>query len=115
LGARLLAAVVTGIGIYTIRHFEAWGRKYSVYFVCFAADVSISASFLRIIPKSFQMSANAPVYLLSGFLHLLDRASSDGRNWPLRCAPPAAPHYTICSGWAAMTIPTGNCAISSGS
>jgi len=74
-GASLLAALVTAIGIYTIRHFEAWGRKYSTYFVCFAAGVLISVSFLHIIPKSFQMSAHAPVYLLSGFLllHLFNR------------------------------------------
>lgn len=75
LGAALLAALVTGIGIYTIRHFEAWGRKYSTYFVCFAAGVLISVSFLHITPKSFQMSTHAPAYLLGGFLllHLFNR------------------------------------------
>jgi ZIP family zinc transporter/zinc and cadmium transporter len=75
LGAGALAAVVTGIGIYTIRHFEAWGRKYSIYFVCFAAGVLISVSFLHIIPKSFELSSQAPVFLLTGFLlmHLFNR------------------------------------------
>jgi len=75
LAASLLAAVVTAIGIYTIRHFEAWGRKYSIYFVCFAAGVLISVSFLHIIPKSFGMNADAPAYLLIGFfmLHLFNR------------------------------------------
>ena len=75
LGASLLAAFVTAIGIYTIHHFEAWGRKYSIYFVCFAAGVLISVSFLHIIPKAFEMSANAPAYLLTGFvlLHLFNR------------------------------------------
>ena len=75
LGASLLAALVTAIGIYTIRHFEAWGRKYSIYFVCFAAGVLISVSFLHIIPKSFELSPHAPVYLLSGFLliHVFNR------------------------------------------
>ncbi|MEJ2361411.1 MAG: ZIP family metal transporter [Gammaproteobacteria bacterium] len=74
-GASMLAALVTGIGIYTIRHFEAWGRKYSIYFVCFAAGVLISVSFLHIIPKSFEMSPHAPMYLLGGFLllHLFNR------------------------------------------
>ncbi len=35
----------------------------------------ISVSFLHIIPKSFEMNANAPIYLLSGFvlLHLFNR------------------------------------------
>lgn len=75
LGASTLAALVTAIGIYTIRHFEAWGRRYSIYFTCFAAGVLISVSFLHIIPRSFEMSANAPAYLLSGFLllHLFNR------------------------------------------
>jgi ZIP family zinc transporter/zinc and cadmium transporter len=75
LGASSLAALVTAIGIYTIRRFEAWGRKYSIYFVCFAAGVLIAVSFLHIIPKSFEMNANASVYLLIGFvlLHLFNR------------------------------------------
>jgi ZIP family zinc transporter/zinc and cadmium transporter len=74
-GASLLAAAVTTIGIYTIRHFESWGRKYSIYFVCFAAGVLISVSFLHIIPKSFEMSINAPAYLLGGFvlMHMFNR------------------------------------------
>ncbi|CAM3801719.1 ZIP family metal transporter [Vreelandella rituensis] len=73
--ASVLAALVTGIGIYTIRRFEAWGRKYSIYFVCFAAGVLISVSFLHIIPKSFELSPYAPGYLLGGFvlMHLLNR------------------------------------------
>lgn len=75
LGASLLAMLVTTIGIYTICHFEAWGRKYYIYFICFAAGVLISVSFLHIIPKSFEMNALAPVYLLIGFvfLHLFNR------------------------------------------
>jgi len=75
LGASVLAALVTGIGIYTIRHFEAWGRRYSIYFVCFAAGVLISVSFLHIIPKSFELSPHAPAFLLGGFviMHLFNR------------------------------------------
>lgn len=69
-GTSLLAALVTAVGIYTIRRFESWGRRYSIYFVCFAAGVLISVSFLHIIPKSFEMSTYAPAYLLSGFLLL---------------------------------------------
>jgi ZIP family zinc transporter/zinc and cadmium transporter len=66
---------VTAIGIYTIRRFEAWGRRYSIYFVCFAAGVLISVSFLHIIPKSFEMNVSAPAWLLIGFvlLHLFNR------------------------------------------
>ncbi len=74
-GASVSAALVTALGIYTIRHFEAWGRRYSIYFVCFAAGVLISVSFLHIVPKSFAMTPNGPLYLLSGFLvmHVFNR------------------------------------------
>lgn len=44
----MIAALVTALGIYTIRRFAEWGRRYSIYFVCFAAGVLISVSFLHI-------------------------------------------------------------------
>lgn len=70
-----MAALVTSIGIYVIRHFERWGRNNSIYFVCFAAGVLISVSFLHIIPKSFAMNADGPFYLFAGYLslHLFNR------------------------------------------
>jgi len=70
LGASSLAALVTCVGIYVIRHFERWGRENSIYFICFAAGVLISVSFLLIIPKAFSMNANAPIYVLAGYLSL---------------------------------------------
>jgi zinc and cadmium transporter len=74
-GASALAALVTAIGIWVIRRYEAWGRRYSIYFVCFAAGVLISVSFLHIVPKSFEMNAHAPAWLLGGYLllHLFNR------------------------------------------
>ena len=75
LGASTLAALVTSIGIYVIRRFERWGREHTIYFVCFAAGVLISVSFLHIIPKAFSMNPNAPFYLFAGYLsvHLFNR------------------------------------------
>ncbi|MBW2407140.1 MAG: ZIP family metal transporter, partial [Deltaproteobacteria bacterium] len=75
LGASSMAAIVTTIGIYVIRRFERWGRENTIYFVCFAAGVLISVSFLHIIPKAFSMNANAPAYLFPGYisLHLFNR------------------------------------------
>lgn len=74
-GASFLAALVTSIGIYVIRRFERWGREHTIYFVCFAAGVLISVSFLHIIPKAFSMNSNAPFYLFAGYLsvHLFNR------------------------------------------
>lgn len=61
LGTSTLAALVTSLGIYTIRRYAAWGHRNTAYFMCFAAGVLISASFLHIIPKSFSMNPQAPV------------------------------------------------------
>lgn len=71
--ASSLAAIVTTIGIYTIRNFAGWGRRNTTYFMCFAAGVLISVSFLHIIPESLSINANSSVYLLFGFfgLHLV--------------------------------------------
>ncbi|WP_319371645.1 ZIP family metal transporter [uncultured Ilyobacter sp.] len=75
LTSSLIAAFVTSIGIYTIRHFSEWGRRNTTYFMCFAAGILVSASFLHIIPKSIFMNSRAPIYLLSGFfgLHVFNR------------------------------------------
>jgi len=75
LAASSLAAMVTCAGIYAIRRFSAWGRRNTIYFICFASGVLISASFLHIVPKSFAMAPGAPFYLLAGFfsLHLFNR------------------------------------------
>ena len=73
--ASFLACGVTMIGIYVISKYEQWGREHSAYFMCFAAGVLISVSFMHIIPKSFKMNSAAPVFLLAGFLaiHLSNR------------------------------------------
>lgn len=70
-----LAALVTSLGIFTIRRFAGWGQRQTTYFMCFAAGVLISASFLHIIPKSLAMNPHAPAWLLAGFLglHLFNR------------------------------------------
>lgn len=65
-----IACIVTTIGIYVIKKFSNWGKKNAVYFISFAAGVLISVSFMHIIPKSFEMNAKAPIFLLVGFLSL---------------------------------------------
>ena len=68
--ASLLAAFVTTTGLLIIRNFEGWAERNSVYFSSFAAGVLISVSFLHLIPKSFSMNDQAPVWLLAGYLLL---------------------------------------------
>ena len=73
--ASLLACGVTTIGIFVISRYERWGKDHSAYFVCFAAGVLISVSFMHIVPKSFEMNSQGPVFLLVGYLaiHLINR------------------------------------------
>lgn len=73
--ASFTACAVTTIGIYIISRYEQWGRAHSAYFMCFAAGVLISVSFLRIIPRSIEMNATAPAFLLAGYfaIHLTNR------------------------------------------
>lgn len=75
LATSTLAAIVTSSGIYTIRKYVNWGQSNITYFICFAAGMLISASFLHIIPKSLSMNPDAAIYLLVGYfgLHLLNR------------------------------------------
>ena len=70
-----LAAFVTSAGIYTIRKFSGWGKRNTTYFMCFAAGVLISASFLHIIPKALSMNPDSSIFLLIGFfgLYLINR------------------------------------------
>jgi len=66
----VFAAAVTTAGILTIRRFSGWGHRNTTYFICFAAGVLISASFLHLIPKALSMNSDAPIWLLVGFLGL---------------------------------------------
>lgn len=90
--ASLLAAAVTTAGLFVIRFFEPWGRRNTTYFACFAAGVLISVSFLHIIPTAFAMNAQAPIYLLAGFLamHFVDRFLS-----AYVCDKPETAEYAI--------------------
>lgn len=73
--ASLIAALVTTLGIFVIRRFEAWGRRNSIYFVSFAAGVLIAGPLLHMIPKALEMTAGAAVYVLAGYvlMHLFNR------------------------------------------
>jgi zinc and cadmium transporter len=66
--ASVLACLVTTTGIYMISRYEEWGSHNAVYFMSFAAGVLISVSFMHIIPKSIEMNAGAPTFLLVGFM-----------------------------------------------
>ena len=88
--ASLLACLITSIGIYVIRRYEQWGRNVIAYFTAFAAGVLIAVPFLHIIPESLAMNAQAPAFLLVGFLvlHLTNRYLEGfvcGRERDIQC------------------------------
>lgn len=97
LGTSLTAALVTALGIWTIRRFAGWGQRNTAYFMCFAAGVLISATFLHMIPKAFAMNPRAPAWLLAGFvgLHVFNRfltafvceKSPDGKDYAIGVLP----------------------------
>ena len=96
LGASSAAAAVTTAGLIVIRRFESWGRRNRTYFVCFAAGVLITVSFLHIIPKSFSLNQNAPVYLFCGYIglylfnrliHLFARDERTGPDYGIGLVP----------------------------
>jgi zinc transporter ZupT len=66
--AGLLAALATTIGIYMIRHFEAWGRRNSTYFSCFAAGVLIAVSFRGILAAMGMVVHEFPKGIISYLL-----------------------------------------------
>lgn len=68
--ASIMAGLVTTVGILSVRYFEGWAQRQSIYFIAFAAGVLISVSLLHIVPESFDMVPNAPFYLLGGYLFL---------------------------------------------
>lgn len=70
IAASLVAGLVTTAGIYVIRRHEGWARRNTTYFACFAAGVLIAVSFLHIVPRSFDMEPQAPVYLFAGYLFM---------------------------------------------
>lgn len=76
--ASLLAGLVTTAGILVVMRFKDWGRSNATYFACFAAGVLISVSFLHLIPESLALTADAPVFLLLGYLavYMLNRLFS---------------------------------------
>ena len=73
--AGLAASLVTTFGIYLMDKYSDWGKKNAVYFMAFASGILIPLAFLHLVPKSFEMTSLAPLFLLVGFgsLHLLNR------------------------------------------
>jgi zinc transporter ZupT len=74
--ASLVACGITLAGICAVKSRSDWAERNSAYFISFAAGVIVSVSLAHLIPKSMSMNAEAPYYVLAGFmgLYLVNRS-----------------------------------------
>ena len=68
--ASIAACLITSLGIFIINKHAKIGKKYIAYVMAFASGVLIAVSFLHLVPESFMMNTQGPIYLLAGFLLL---------------------------------------------
>jgi zinc and cadmium transporter len=68
--ASILAGLATTLGILLISTSGGWAHRNSIYFASFAAGALLAVSFLHLIPESMELTGNAPMYMLAGFLAL---------------------------------------------
>ncbi|MAN45159.1 MAG: zinc ABC transporter permease [Hyphomonas sp.] len=64
----LIAAFVTTIGLIAVSTRGDWSARFSAVMGLAAAGMLITLSLLHIAPEAFELSRNAPVYMLAGFL-----------------------------------------------
>ncbi len=64
----LVAGFATILGILLVQHAKSFVKKYSIYFVSFAAGVLIAFSLLHLIPDAIELYENALLIVLLGFL-----------------------------------------------
>ncbi len=63
-----LAGIATIMGILIVLYAKEFTKKYSIYFVSFAAGVLLTFSLLHLIPDSLELYKNSLIIVLSGFL-----------------------------------------------
>jgi zinc transporter ZupT len=92
--AGLAACLVTFAGIHVVSRFEDTARRYSAYFVSFAAGVLITVSILHLVPRSLALTDSGPVCILAGLLglYMADRllGGHEGGSDPLEAGTGAA-------------------------
>lgn len=66
LAASAAAAVVTTLGILTIRRFADWRQRHTAYFMCFAAGVLIYVGATHLLPRAEQEGRPFSLLALAG-------------------------------------------------
>lgn len=70
-GFALLAAIVNGIGIFTIVKYRKWAEKAKTYFMCFAAGILISTPLMLALPQAIQKNSYSGFMAVGGFLFMV--------------------------------------------
>jgi zinc transporter ZupT len=66
----ILAALINGLGIFTLYKNQAWALKTKPYFICFAAGVLISTPLMMALPQAILKNFYAGFMALLGFLFM---------------------------------------------
>ncbi len=77
-----IAAVVTTLGIATVWRFHDWATRYDALLSAFAAGILLAASLVHVIPESLELTEDAPLYVLIGFLVLFFINKAAGHHHP---------------------------------
>jgi len=63
-----LAGIATILGVLLVKFNEGFTKKYSIFFISFAAGALLGASFFELIPESMALINNSLIFILLGFL-----------------------------------------------
>ena len=80
--ASLIAAAVTTLGIATVWRFHDWATRYDAILSAVAAGILLAAALIHILPESLELTENAPLYVLIGFLTLFVINKTAGHHHP---------------------------------
>lgn len=64
------AALINGIGIFTVYQNKKWAEKVKIYFMCFAAGVLITVPLVSAFPEAVENNFYAGTAALCGFLFM---------------------------------------------
>ncbi|HQO02768.1 MAG TPA: ZIP family metal transporter [Spirochaetota bacterium] len=70
-GFAVLAALVNGIGVYSIVRYRSWAEKSKTYLMCFAAGVLISTPLMLALPQALNKNSYAGFAAAAGFLFMV--------------------------------------------
>ena len=80
--ASLIAACVTTLGIATVWRFHDWATRYDAILSAFAAGILLAAALIHVVPESLELTDQAPLYVVIGFVVLFVINKAAGHHHP---------------------------------